>query len=48
MMESTDWQGGFRDRELVVSNQQRDTVAPAVDDVIQSVKAYIFPYHSLF
>jgi len=47
MMESTDWQGGFRDRELVVSNQQRDTVAPAVDDVITSVKAHVFPYHSL-
>ena len=46
MMESTDWQGGLRDRELVVSNQQRNTVAPAVDDVIQSVKAHIFPYHN--
>jgi acetoin utilization protein AcuC len=47
MMESTDWQGGFRDRELVVSNQQRDTVVPVVDEVIQSVKAHIFPYHNL-
>jgi acetoin utilization protein AcuC len=47
MMESTDWQGGFRDRELVVNNQQRDTVAPAVDEGIQSVKAHVFPYHGL-
>ncbi len=47
MMESTDWQGGLRDRELVISSQQRDTVAPAVDDIILAVKSHVFPYHGL-
>jgi acetoin utilization protein AcuC len=47
MLASTDWQGGLRDRVIVVSNQQQNTVPPAVDDVIEAVKTNIFPIHNL-
>jgi acetoin utilization protein AcuC len=47
MMENTDWQGGLRDRKLVPTQQQKTTVAPAVDDVITQVKRKIFPLHGL-
>ena len=47
MLESTDWQGGLRDRTLVVSAQQHQMVAPQVEATIETVKANIFPYHSL-
>jgi len=47
MLESTDWQGGLRDRALVVSKSQRETVVPAVEATIESVKANIFPIHGL-
>ena len=47
MMESTDWLGGLRDRQLVPTEQQRAVVAPAVDALIEHVKEKIFPLHSL-
>jgi len=47
MLESTDWQGGLRDRTLVVSAQQHQMVAPQVEATIETVKANIFPYHGL-
>jgi acetoin utilization protein AcuC len=47
MMESTDWQGGLRDRLLVPTEQQETTVAPAVEEVIKKVKQLIFPLHNL-
>lgn len=47
MLESTDWQGGLRDRALAVSNQQRDAVMPAVESTIESIKANVFPLHGL-
>jgi len=47
MMESTDWQGGLRDRELPVTDQQRQAVQPALEHSIDIVKAKIFPFHGL-
>lgn len=47
MLQSTDWQGGFRDRELPVTNQQRETVLPALDATIETLKAKVFPLHGL-
>ncbi len=47
MMESTDWQGGFRDRELPVTDQQRQAVVPALEHSIELVKAKVFPIHGL-
>ena len=47
MLESTDWQGGLRDRALVVSDQQREAVMPAIEATIESIKASVFPLHGL-
>ena len=47
MLESTDWQGGLRDRALAVSNQQRDVVMPAIESTIEAIKASVFPLHGL-
>jgi len=47
MLQSTDWQGGFRDRELPVTNQQRETVLPALKATIETLKAKVFPLHGL-
>ena len=47
MLESTDWQGGLRDRTLAVSSQQRDVVMPAIEATIEAIKASVFPLHGL-
>jgi len=47
MLESTEWQGGLRDRQLVVSSQQRQIVEPAIKATIEKIKANVFPIHGL-
>jgi len=47
MLQSMDWQGGFRDRELPVTNQQREMVLPALEASIAMIKAKVFPIHGL-
>jgi len=47
LLESTEWQGGLRDRELAVSDSQRETVMPALEATIEKIKANIFPIHGL-
>jgi acetoin utilization protein AcuC len=47
MLQSTDWQGGLRDRTLVISDQQRDAVMPAVEATIDAIKLMVFPIHGL-
>jgi acetoin utilization protein AcuC len=47
MLQSTDWQGGLRDRELPVTNQQREMVLPALEASIEALKARVFPIHGL-
>ncbi len=46
-MESTDWHGGLRDRTVPVSDQEKSVIIPAVQSVIDEVKARIFPYHEV-
>jgi len=47
MMESTDWQGGFRDRVLPVTEQQQQAVVPALAHSVETLRAKIFPIHGL-
>ena len=47
MLQSTDWQGGLRDRELPVTQQQRRMVLPALEATLETLKAKLFPLHGL-
>jgi len=47
LLESTEWQGGFRDRRLAVSKSQREAVIPIIDETIKKLKETIFPIHGL-
>ena len=47
MLESTDWAGGFVDRELSVTNEQRRVIEPEIDRIIQSIQENVFPIHGL-
>jgi acetoin utilization protein AcuC len=47
LLESTEWQGGLRDRALAVSESQRKMVVPAVEATIKTIKANVFPIHGL-
>ena len=47
LLESTEWQGGLRDRALAVSESQRKNVVPAIQTTIRKIKANIFPIHGL-
>ncbi len=47
MLQSTDWQGGLRDREVPVTDQQRETVLAAINSSIDILKATVFPIHGL-
>ncbi len=47
LLESTEWQGGFRDRRLAVSKSQREAVIPVIDETIKKLKETIFPIHGL-
>ncbi len=46
-MESTDWHGGLRDRAIPVSEQEKSVVIPAVQEVVETIKEKIFPYHGI-
>jgi len=47
MLQSTDWQGGLRDRALVVSDEQRRTVEAELNATIDILRSRIFPVHGL-
>ena len=47
LLESTDWQGGLRDRALVPDAEQVRSVAPLVDATIEAVREKVFPLHGL-
>ena len=47
LLESTEWQGGLRDRALAVSESQLETVVPAVEATIETIKSTVFPIHGL-
>jgi acetoin utilization protein AcuC len=47
MLQSTEWQGGLRDRILSVNSQQHDSVLPALTATLDTLKATVFPLHGL-
>jgi acetoin utilization protein AcuC len=47
MLGNTEWQGGLRDRTLPVTNQQKDSVLPALNETLERLKADLFPLHGL-
>ena len=47
LLESTEWQGGLRDRALAVSDAQREAVMPAIEATIEKIKTTIFPIHEI-
>jgi acetoin utilization protein AcuC len=47
MLQTTEWQGGLRDRELPVNSQQRDSVMPALAATLDTLKSTLFPLHGL-
>ncbi|OGV64231.1 MAG: hypothetical protein A3K19_00285 [Lentisphaerae bacterium RIFOXYB12_FULL_65_16] len=47
MLQSTDWQGGLRDRPLMPDVQQRPAVNAAIDQTIRTLQDLLFPLHGL-
>jgi len=47
MLESTDWQGGLRDRTLVPDTAVRRDVDRQIDASIRAIRAGVFPLHGL-
>jgi acetoin utilization protein AcuC len=47
MLDGTKRQGGLRDKTLVISDQQRDAVMPAVGAIIDAIKLKLFSIHGL-
>jgi len=47
MLGNTEWQGGLRDRTLPVTNQQKDSVLPALNETLERLKTNLFPLHGL-
>ena len=47
MLQTTEWQGGLRDRVLPVNSQQRDSVLSALNTTLDTLKATVFPIHGL-
>lgn len=47
MLESTDWRGGLRDKQLPVNNQQQDIITYEIKTTIDFIRANIFPLHGL-
>jgi acetoin utilization protein AcuC len=47
MLQTTEWHGGLRDRELPVNSQQRDAVLPALTATLDTLKSTLFPLHGI-
>lgn len=47
MLGSTNWQNRLRDKAPPISSQQRNAVMPAVQAIIEALKAKVFPIHGL-
>jgi len=47
MLQTTEWQGGLRDRVLPINSQQRDAVMPALTVTLDTLKSTLFPLHGL-
>ena len=47
LMETTDWQGGLRDRALAPDDADRKRVDPRIEATIEAIRANVFPVHGL-
>ena len=47
MLQTTEWHGGLRDREIPVNSQQRDAVIPALTATLDTLKSTLFPLYGL-
>ena len=47
MMESTDWQGGLRDRQIPVTHQQSKAVEPSIENSVKKIQDLVFPIHGI-
>lgn len=47
MLESTDWHGGLRDRQLHFDHVHRESVGRTIDETIEKVQSGIFPFHNI-
>ena len=47
MLGSTEWQGGLKDGELVVSSKQSEMVKTQIDAIIKVIKAKVFSFHNV-
>jgi acetoin utilization protein AcuC len=47
MMESTEWHGGLRDRDMFPDQAVKESVDPKIDKVIENVKKNIFGIHGI-
>ena len=47
MMESTEWYGGLRDREVFPDEAIKQSVDPEIDRVIEEVKSNVFSFHGI-
>ena len=47
MLQTSDWQGGLRDRALLTHGGQRKLVDQAIDETIEKLKTNLFSIHGL-
>jgi acetoin utilization protein AcuC len=47
MLESTEWMGGLRDRQIPITDSQRSAVLHALDATIDKIKKQVFTIHGL-
>ena len=47
MLESIDWHGGLRDRQLPVNSRQQDIIIQDINTTIEKIKTNVFPFHDL-
>ena len=47
MLESTDWHGGLRDRQLFVDGQRHNKIIQNIDTTIEMIKSDVFPFYDL-
>jgi acetoin utilization protein AcuC len=47
MLQNTDWLGGLRDRVLLTDGGRRAAVDAEIDQVIDRIRATVFPIHGL-
>lgn len=47
LLESTEWQGGLRDRRRAATTEQSWSVDGTIAQTIAAIKDTVFPYHAL-